>query len=417
MAIGFACVAVGVPNTSMSRCLLRTATEDNLRRVIDHNLTALENLVAYAISENIGLMRISSDLIPLATHDKMHLNWQDEEKERLQAIGSMIKQAGLRVSMHPGQYTVLNSIKADVVTSAIEDLAYHALVLDSMHLDSTHKIILHIGGMYGSKEEAMERFVKQYDSLSQGIKSRLIIENDDKIYTVEDVLALSKRCHIPVVFDTLHHAVNPPYQQKTLEEWVLICGMTWKTEDGRQKIHYSEQKINGKPGSHSETIGWERFIDFYKTLQNPVPDIMLEVKDKNLSAIKCQNVVLNVKAVALESEWKKYKYFALSQSKAVYDSCRQLLKDKDANCGRSFYSLIEVLYDLPENKGAQVNAAEHVWGYFKKVATEKEKKRFEHVLTAYKNDQMSLKAVKSFLYKLANHYDSKYLLNQLYFYI
>lgn len=197
----------------------------------------------------------------------------------------------MRVSMHPGQYTVLNSYRDDVVSRAIADLNYHNLVLDSLGVDIKNKIILHIGGVYGNKEEAIERFIQNYGLLNKGVKERLVIENDDKSYNIKDVLSIGNRLDIPIVYDNLHNHVLPYDKLKDDNYWINKCKNTWKREDGPQKIHYSQQDKNKRPGAHSETIEVKEFAVFLNNLDNYEDiDIMLEVKDKNLSAIKCINM-------------------------------------------------------------------------------------------------------------------------------
>jgi len=93
----------------------------------------------------------------------------------------------------------------------------------------------------------------------------------------------------PVIFDNLHHLINPCDKQKSDFFWINHCKTTWKKKDGYQKIHYSQQNPIKKLGSHSESIRINDFMDFYERLERKDLDIMLEVKDKNLSAIKCIN--------------------------------------------------------------------------------------------------------------------------------
>jgi UV DNA damage endonuclease len=145
---------------------------------------------------------------------------------------------------------------------------------------------------------------------------------------------------------------------------------------------------------------------------------MLEVKDKNLSAIKCINAyVLNPSAKKLETEWARYKYFVLSKSVKIYDEIRQLLKNKDQKISIAFYKMIDQALIMDENIGAEVNAAEHIWGYFKNVSTIAERKRYEKLLSGYRNNNLSIKIVKSHLLKCANRTGNQYLINSLYFYI
>jgi len=124
--IGYACLTIGVPHTRQKSCTLKNADEANLTAIIEHNLKALENIIDYNISQNIRLFRISSDLIPFGSSPVNRLDWWQLFDGRFKTIGRKIKAGGLRVSMHPGQYTVLNSSDADVVTRAVQDLNYHA---------------------------------------------------------------------------------------------------------------------------------------------------------------------------------------------------------------------------------------------------------------------------------------------------
>ena len=247
----------------------------------------------------------------------------------------------MRVSMHPGQYTVLNSPHDDVVRRAIADLEYHARVLDCLGVDCSHKIILHIGGAYKDKPSAIKRFVDAAQSLSPHVFNRLAIENDDVSFHVGDVLEVSAVLRLPVVFDTLHHAVNPHLSKNSVDFWIETCGATWKPCDGNQKIHYSQQNPGKKPGAHSDSIEILPFLDFYRGYQNRPIDVMLEVKDKNISAVKCQMCISPPQNPAfLEREWSRYKYLVLEHSPAIYDQIKQLMRFGSVDTV-AFYRLIE----------------------------------------------------------------------------
>ncbi len=286
MNIGYACLVVGVPGCKIRTCTIKNATSDVLLSLIKSNIETLDNILDYNIRTGIMLFRISSDIIPFGSHPVNALNWWDVFSGKLQEIGCKAQSAGVRLSMHPGQYTVLNSPNPVVVKRALDDLRYHARFLDAMGLSKQHKIVLHIGGVYGDKPGAINRFIKQYRCLDENIRQRLVIENDDRQYTISEVLSIGKNEGIPVVFDNLHHQVNPDHCYTDME-WIKTCANTWKPEDGPQKIHYSQQNPGKRPGSHSYTIDVNKFLVFYERLHNQDIDIMLEVKDKNLSAIKC----------------------------------------------------------------------------------------------------------------------------------
>ena len=244
MSIGYACLVVGVTGTKMSRVMKKNATEEKLNEVTLHNLLALEKMIDYNIKNGIKLYRISSDVIPFGSSPVNSLPWWEIFKKDFERIGRKIKESGMRVSFHPGQYTVLNSPTEETVARAIEDLQYHNRVLECLGVNYEHKIVLHIGGVYEDKEKASQRFMENFQKLDPAIKQRLIIENDDRLYTIEDVLSIAKQIRIPVVYDNLHHTVNPSGNLSSDAEWILEAGKTWREEDGKQKVHYSQQALD-----------------------------------------------------------------------------------------------------------------------------------------------------------------------------
>lgn len=418
MSIGYACLNIGTPNTNIRSLMQRNATPEKLTEVTAHNLEALEKMVDYNIANDIRLYRISSDLIPFGSSPVNELDWPEIHKYAFERIGAKIRKSGMRVSLHPGQYTVLNSPTEDVGARAIEDLIYHDKILTAFGTDSTNKIVLHVGGIYGDKEVALERFADNFQRLPESVQNRLIIENDDRLYNIEDVLTLANRLQIPAVYDNLHHAINPPPSGGTDQYWIAEVNKTWKEADGKQKIHYSQQAIGKRPGAHTDTIQLETFLQFYEQLDDSMIDIMLEVKDKNLSAIKCQNATTaNPRPVLLEKEWGRYKYSILEKSPAIYQAIRTLLKDKEAYPVREFYCLIEDALNKETQPGAAENAAQHVWGYFKDKAAPQERKAFDNNMENSRNGTGSLATVKRQLLKLAMKYEEKYLIQSLYFYI
>src|SRR5690625_392580 len=362
MRIGYASQTVGIPGVKFRTTRLKNVNDEILIDLIRSNLESLDLIFDYNIENNIRMFRISSDIIPFGSHEVNILKWWEIIEEELKALGEKSKKHDIRLSMHPGQYTVLNSPDDGVVERAGEDLLYHARFLDALNLDASNKIILHIGGVYGDKDSAMERFVQNYKKLEQRIKNRLIIENDDRQYTVSDALRISSQEEIPVVFDNLHHASNPD-NTKSEMEWLMECRKTWTSQDGRQKIHYSQQDPGKRVGAHTQTVDIEEFYRFYQELPTKEIDIMFEVKDKNLSAMKGINLLKTTHIKHLEKEWGRYKYLVLEHSPAIYNEIRELLKDKDSYPFIPFYAMIDEVLTTPVTTGTTVNAAQHVWGY------------------------------------------------------
>ncbi len=417
MRIGYACLAIAVPGTGIRSCTLKNTDETRLTALIEQNLRSLENMIDYNIKNGIKLFRISSDLIPFGSSVAASLAWEALFRDRLTEIGAKIREAGMRVSMHPGQYTVLNSPDSAVARRAVDDLHYHGRVLHSLGLNPSHKIILHLGGAYGDKKQAVLRFRSGCGELNPDIRRRLVLENDDSLYHIADVLGTAAAVGLPVVYDNLHNAINPADAQKADSYWIGECARTWRESDGAQKVHYSQQHPDRKPGAHSQTVMIDTFLDFAAQLGDLKPDIMLEVKDKNLSAIKCMLCLGDRGVGALESEWVRYKYSVLERSPLAYQEIRSLLRDKGGYPAIPFYRLVEEALRQPEDTGHAVDALQHVWGYFKNIATEKESRDFFEHLEAYRQGNTTLDALKRQLCRLAEKYRIDYLLCAYYFYM
>ncbi len=413
MSIGYACLTVGVPGTKLRSCTLKNSAPDVLTYLIQSNLTALDKILDYNIQNDIKLFRVSSDIIPFGSHLANTLKWWEEFNHQLREVGNKALLNGIRLSMHPGQYTVLNSTNETVVERAVTDLKYHARLLDAMGLGAEHKIVIHIGGTYGNKTAALQRFVQNYRCLDENVRLRLVIENDDRQYTIADVLSIGEREGIPVVFDNLHHHVNPDntYSER---EWIIACSNTWKSSDGPQKLHYSQQDADKRPGSHSATLDVAGFIKFYKGITEQDVDIMMEVKDKNLSAIKCINAIASPKIQRLEKEWGRYKYLVLEHSPTGYHAIRELLKNKHAYPVVEFYRLIDEAMLTTIKPGNAVNAAQHLWGYFKDSADENTRLGFGKNIDKVSKGESTI-PLKRLLRKLAHVEKQQYLLDSLYF--
>ncbi|MEA4939283.1 MAG: UV DNA damage repair endonuclease UvsE [Christensenella sp.] len=415
MRIGYACLTVAVEQTGIRTCTLKHAAPETLLSLAGENLLALERMVDYNIANGIRLYRISSDLIPFGSSLAANLPWETVYAERIASISNKIAKSGMRVSMHPGQYTVLNSEGSGVVQRAIEDLQYHARVLDALKLDQTHKIILHVGGKYNDPAEALARFRAVYRDLDESIRRRLVLENDGSIYTIAEVLELCLSIGAPAVYDNLHNAIHPADVTKSDAYWVKACRPTWRVEDGAQKTHYSQPNPEKTRGAHSDNIAIDPFLTYVESLPELRPDIMLEVKDKNRSAVKCQLCLASPNQRLLETEWGRYKYAVLERSPQVYQELRTLLKDKQGDLAIPFYRLVESALALPEDRGRAVNALEHVWGYFSGCASTAEQKRYASFLARYQNGSAPLSEGKVLLYRLAKTYSQEYLLGSYYF--
>ena len=169
----------------------------------------LKRVLEFNVEHQVRMFRLSSDLVPFGSHPVNTMEWWDEFAEPLTEIGDFIRRHGLRVSMHPGQYTVLSSPDPRIVEAARADLVFHVRLLDALGLDPRHKIVIHVGGAYADKPAALARWRAAVADLPDQVRARLVLENDERLFGAEDVLAASAATRVPVVLDVLHHRVSP----------------------------------------------------------------------------------------------------------------------------------------------------------------------------------------------------------------
>jgi len=288
MRIGYPCINTIIGCTSSRTFRLKSYSENRLVEKVESNLSCLAKILSFNVKHNLLFFRITSDLIPFASHPICKFNWQRHFQEQFQKIGDLIKDHCVRISMHPDQFTLINSLDNKVFENSVRELVYHAQVLDLMELDTSAKIQIHVGGVYKDKERSLSRFEERFGKLDEIVKGRLVVENDDSRYNLSDCLRISRQTEIPVLFDVFHHEVNS--SGETIQEAFELFTKTWKTGDGLPMIDYSSQKAKHRKGSHIETIDLKEFTKF---LDNSKPydfDVMLEIKDKEKSALSAVEV-------------------------------------------------------------------------------------------------------------------------------
>ncbi|MGN6169975.1 MAG: UV DNA damage repair endonuclease UvsE [Solirubrobacteraceae bacterium] len=254
---------------------------------------------------DIRMYRMATALAPYASHPELpqfHQQVADCAGE-LAALGRLARKRGIRLSTHPGQYTVLNSEDAGVRAAAVAELEVQASLLDAMGLPAEAVVVLHVGGVRGGTTAASERFVRGFEGLSERARARLVIENDDRSFALVHVAELARRCAVPVVFDVLHHHCLDPAEMSDRE--ALDLALTTWPQGVRPKIHYSSPRLDIRVEKHRvgrrvqprvvlpqlrahadliEPMGFEAFLR--DTAGTGDFDIMLEAKAKDLAVLR-----------------------------------------------------------------------------------------------------------------------------------
>ena len=291
MKIGYPCINRSIGCSSNKKFRLANFTREKFNETVRNNLNCLDKIVDYNVENNMLFLRISSETIPFASHEVCTLDWKKIFKNELNNIGIRLKENKFRVSMHPGQFTLLNSPNEKIVEKSLAELEYHADFLNAMGLDNTAKIQIHVGGVYGDKNSAIKRFINTFEIASNKIKSRLAIENDDYHYSVKDCLRINKETNIPIILDNLHlECLNDG--ESLIEAYNIIKG-TWSKEDGIPMLDYSSQQKDARIGKHTEHLDSNHFKEFIDIMQNQEFDLMFEIKDKEKSVLEAQRLMQN----------------------------------------------------------------------------------------------------------------------------
>ena len=268
-----------------------------------HSIERLRAILDYLDANDIRMYRVATALAPYASHPELpQFHDQVEEcAQELAAVGALARQRGIRLSSHPGQYTVLNSEDARVRDAAAAELEVQASLFDAMGLGPEAVVVLHVGGAAGGREAAADRFLAGLELLSQRARARLVIENDDRTFGTTDVVELAGRSGLRVVWDALHHQCNNPDSLGDADALAAALA-TWPADE-TPKIHYSSPRLDleerrVKRGrrverrlvlpqlrAHADLVEPFGFEQFIRSAERDF-DVMLEAKAKDLALLR-----------------------------------------------------------------------------------------------------------------------------------
>jgi len=272
------------------RMIIRTIKEqgiDELKRRIILNLQDTLQMMDWNEANGIKVFRLSSDLFPHKTNAKIEAYSFDFAHDLLKAIGEKSRQLNQRITFHPSHFNVLGTPNASALENTINDLTYHAEMLDLMGLDKNSVMVIHGGGTYGNKSATIDRWCQNYRLLPENIQKRLVLENCEKNFSIVDCLQISHRLQIPVVFDIFHHycyqKLHPDSGLAEPSEYIQAVLDSWKFRSIKPKFHVSEQG-SGRVGHHSDYISkLPEFLLEIPEKYGVAIDIMIEAKSKELA--------------------------------------------------------------------------------------------------------------------------------------
>jgi UV DNA damage endonuclease len=278
------------------------------------SLDRLDAVLTYLDANDIRFYRMATSLAPYASHPELP-QFRDQPArcaELLTQVGARARELGVRLTSHPGQYTVLNSEDLEVRRLAAVELEVQAEIMDGMGLGPESVVVLHVGGAAGGVGAGLERFERGYETLSEAARARVVMENDDRSYGIGDVLKLSERIGRPVVWDVLHHHCHDPHgigERDALE----LALATWPPEV-TPKIHYSTPKtaveerrrrvgrrverslVLPQLRAHADLIDAIAFEQFLANASGLHFDVMLEAKAKDVALLRLREQLSRARA-------------------------------------------------------------------------------------------------------------------------
>jgi UV DNA damage endonuclease len=287
--LGLCCIFRQAPikfrRTTASYLLSRSATDRaaHLADICMHNADALYRALQFCTDKGIGAFRINSQILPVNTHPVAGYDLRDLPKggrivSRFKACGDFSRRNRIRTSFHPDQFIVLSSADGGVVARAVADLQYHARVARWVAADV---INVHAGGAYGDKSAALNRLTTVISRLDDGIRKRLTLENDDRVYTPADLLPVCRQTGIPLVYDVHHHRCLP--DGISIEATTQAALATWD----REPLYHLSSPLNGWENgpcrSHHDYIDPADFPDGWRGLDLTVD---VEAKAKELAVLR-----------------------------------------------------------------------------------------------------------------------------------
>lgn len=290
--LGYVAMSMNIQNCSPSQTMTFTRFEQlanreaaitKLEQIANSNLENTLRLLKHNAAHDIKFFRFSSRLIPLATHEALKdWNYLQAVEEKLEELGAFIAKHDMRVDFHPDHFVLLNSPRQEVLVSSIENLKMHYRLLKGMNIDPMHRCVMHVGGNYKKREEALERFVSNMSIVPTALQQMIMLENDDKSFDINDALYLCEKLNIPLVFDYHHHLAHHHEGTEWEREWERVVA-TWTDSPLDIKMHISSPKNEKEFRSHADYINKEMFLTFLRTIKGSVDqiDCMIEAKQKD----------------------------------------------------------------------------------------------------------------------------------------
>jgi UV DNA damage endonuclease len=299
--LGFAVKVLGAPEPLKEADRRRWQSGPHLR----HSLEMLHRVMDHLERIDVRMYRMSSNVIPYGSHpDLPEFDYRRQIADctdALEALGHRVQALGLRLSTHPGQYTVINGPDEALRDTSLREIEAHTALLDGLRCGPDATVVVHVGGLYGDRATALDRWARAWERLSDSARIRVGLENDERLFSVDDAMELHRRTGVRVVYDHHHHRCNPAPALRDPADALAAACTTWPA-GVRPKVHLSSartelrlvkrrragartaQEVAVPPllDQHADfVVPWD-LADLLAAAPGPL-DVMLEAKAKDLA--------------------------------------------------------------------------------------------------------------------------------------
>lgn len=271
------------------RGLEAVARRAYLSAIAADNATALADAVRHCAGLGIGAFRMTSQILPLATHPDSGyrlegLDAGDRIEAAFRAAGQLALELDVRLSFHPDQFVVLNSARPEVVASAVGELEHQAVVAELVGADT---IVLHGGSSVGGMDDALARLGRGIERLSTRARTRIALENDDRFFTPRDLLPVCREFGVPLVYDVHHHRCRP--DGWSVDEATAHAAETWA--DREAYAHISSPRDGWGAPNPRPHAGFIDIADFPAEWLGRAMTIDVEAKEKERAVLAISSAV------------------------------------------------------------------------------------------------------------------------------
>jgi len=285
----------------------KSVAEQKLWDLMKLNIESIRKLVEKVgtLDESLRMVRLGSDILPVYTQHDWSWFWRQNDvqsyaQKYFAEVGDIARSRNVRLSFHPGQYTVMASDNDDIVRRSIEEFEYHADMARWLGYGKKFqdlKINVHIAGRKGPA--GIQAAIKK---LSPEARNCLTIENDEMTWGIDSSLELAKDCAL--VLDIHHHFIktgeyidpNDSRVKKIIDSWRGVRP-TLHFSVSREDLLGDHDKISlpnletllnegykkAKLRAHSDYF-WNTAVNQWALSFLPQFDIMTESKAKNLAS-------------------------------------------------------------------------------------------------------------------------------------